>query len=145
MALVTRRAMTNTERNFAVAHLNLARRQAHAFARRTAVPFDDLIGPAYEGLCKAAMGFDPKRGWKASSYVVPKVNGELLHYLRDSRYLLRISHRLRELWQRAQRHLPLGLPDQDIADRCGVNLAEWLECRRACGQPPLPLADHLVY
>ena len=136
--------MTNAERKFAVTHLNLARHQAHAFARRTAVPFDDLIGPAYEGLCKAAMGFDPKRGWKASSYVVPKVKGELLHYLRDSRYLPRISHRLRELWLRAQRYYQLGLLDQEIADRCGVGLEEWLECRRACGQPPLPLVDYLV-
>ena len=144
MAPAARRVMTNAERKFAVAHLNLARHQAHAFARRTAVPFDDLIGPAYEGLCKAAMGFDPKRGWKASSYVVPKVKGELLHYLRDSRYLPRISHRLRELWQRAQRYRQLGLLDQEIADRCGVGLEEWLECRRACGQPPLPLADYLV-
>ena len=144
MAPATRRVMTNAERNFAVTHLNLARHQAHAFSRRTAVPFDDLIGPAYEGLCKAAMGFDPKRGWKASSYVVPKVKGELLHYLRDSRYLPRISHRLRELWQRAQRYDQLGLLDQEIADRCGVGLAEWLECRRACGQPPLPLVDYLV-
>ena len=144
MAPAARRVMTNAERNFAVTHLNLARHQAHAFARRTAVPFDDLIGPAYEGLCKAAMGFDPKRGWKASSYVVPKVKGELLHYLRDSRYLPRISHRLRELWQRAQRYDQLGLLDQEIADRCGVGLEEWLECRRACGQPPLPLADYLV-
>ncbi len=144
MAPAARRVMTNAERKFAVTHLNLARHQAHAFARRTAVPFDDLIGPAYEGLCKAAMGFDPKRGWKASSYVVPKVKGELLHYLRDSRYLPRISHRLRELWQRAQRYGQLGLLDQEIADRCGVCLEEWLECRRACGQPPLPLADYLV-
>ena len=58
MAPAARRVMTNAERKFAVTHLNLARHQAHAFARRTAVPFDDLIGPAYEGLCKAAMGFD---------------------------------------------------------------------------------------
>ena len=136
--------MNHAERLFAMAHLNLARRQAHAFSRRTAVSFDDLIGPAYEGLCKAAMGFDPKRGWRASSYVIPKVNGELLHYLRDTRYLLRISHRLRELWQRSKRYRHLALTDQEIADRCGVELAEWLECRRACGQPPLPLADYLV-
>ncbi|MEY3757851.1 MAG: hypothetical protein RLZZ263_1005 [Cyanobacteriota bacterium] len=133
------RVMGHAERHFALTHLNLARQQAHAFARRHGVAVDDLLGPAYEGLCKAALGFDASRGWKPSSYVVPKVKGELLHYLRDTRYLPRISHRLRELWQRGRRYLPLALSDQQIAERCHVSLAEWLDCRRACGLPPISL------
>lgn len=135
-----KRVMSNAERSFAVAHLNLARQQAHAFAHRHGLAAEELLGPAYEGLCKAAMGFDAKRGWKPSSYVVPKVKGELLHYLRDTRYLPHISHRLRELWQRGRRYLPLALDDLEIAERCGVSLAEWLDCRRACGLPPISLS-----
>ena len=134
-----RRVMGNAERQFALTHLNLARQQAHAFARRHGVPVEELLGPAYEGLCKAALGFDASRGWKPSSYVVPKVKGELLHHLRDTGYLPRISHRLRELWQRGRRYLPLALEDQQIADLLGVSLAEWLDCRRACGLPPISL------
>jgi hypothetical protein len=33
----------------------------------------------------------------------------------------------------------LALSDQQIAERCHVSLAEWLDCRRACGLPPISL------
>ena len=95
----------------------------------------------YEGLCKGAIGFDPSRGHRPSSYLVPKVNGELLHHLRDTGFAVRISHRLRELWIRARKHLAMGLSDQQIADQLDVPLERWLECRRACGQRPVPLHD----
>jgi hypothetical protein len=72
-----------------------------------AADYDDLLGAAYEGLCKAALGFEPRRGHRPSSYVVPKVRGELLHHLRDTGFALSISHRLRELWLRARPPLPL--------------------------------------
>ena len=134
-----RRVMGNAERQFALTHLNLARQQAHAFARRHGLAVEELLGPAYEGLCKAALGFDASRGWKPSSYVVPKVKGELLHHLRDTSYMPRISHRLRELWQRGRRFLPMALEDRQIAERGGVSLAEWLDCRQACGLPPISL------
>ena len=76
-------------------HVPLAQRQARRFAVRHGLEYDDLLGPAYEGLCKAALGFDPSLGHRPSSYVVPKVQGELLHHLRDTGFVLQISHRLR--------------------------------------------------
>ena len=86
-------------------HVPLAQRQARRFAVRHGLEYDDLLGPAYEGLCKAALGFDPTLGHRPSSYVVPKVQGELLHHLRDTGFVLQISHRLRELWLRAREPL----------------------------------------
>ena len=103
------------------------------------MPVEDLLGPAYEGLCKGAIGFDPSRGHRPSSYLVPKVKGELLHHIRDTGFALRISHRLRELWMRGRRPLAEGLSDNQIAERLAVPLDLWLECRRACGQRPLSL------
>jgi RNA polymerase sigma-B factor len=90
--------MTNAQRAFACEHLGLARQQAHRF--------------------------DPSRGHRPSSYLVPKVKGELLHHIRDTGFAVRISHRLRELWIRARRPLEL-----------------WLECRRAFGQRPVQLDE----
>jgi DNA-directed RNA polymerase specialized sigma subunit len=133
--------MTSEQRAFACAHLGLAHQQAHRFARRWSMAVDDLIGPAYEGLCKGAIGFDPSLGHLPSSYLVPKVKGELLHYLRDTGFSLRISHRLRELWIKARKHVAQGLSDQQIADQLDVPLERWLECRRACGQRPIPLHE----
>ncbi len=122
-------------------HVPLAQRQARRFAVRHGLEYDDLLGPAYEGLCKAALGFDPSLGNRPSSYVVPKVQGELLHHLRDTGFVLQISHRLRELWLRAREPLARGLSDEQIAAELGVPLALWQECRLACGQPPLPLHE----
>ncbi len=63
----------------------------------------DHLGPAYEGLCKGAIAYDPSRSFRPSSYLVARVKGELMHHLRDTGFSLRISHRLRELWFRSLR------------------------------------------
>jgi RNA polymerase sigma-B factor len=101
--------------------------------------YDEVLGAAYEGLCKAALGFDASLGHRPSSYIVPKVKGELLHHLRDTGFLLRISHKMRELWMRARRPIALGLPDAEIAAVLGIELPDWLEVKQACGLRPVPL------
>jgi len=133
--------MTHSQRAFACQHLGLARQQAHRFARNWSIAVDELLGPAYEGLCKGAIGYDPSHGHRPSSYLVSKVKGELLHHLRDTGFALRISHSLRELWIRSRRPRALGLSDRQIAAQLGVALPTWLECRRACGQRPVPLPE----
>lgn len=131
--------MTAQQRAFACRHLGLAHQQARRFARRWGLPVEELLSPAYEGLCKGAIGFDARRGHRPSSYLVAKVKGELLHHLRDTGFALRISHSLRELWIRSRRARTLGLSDHQIADQLRVPLATWLNCRRACGLRPAPL------
>lgn len=133
--------MTSKQRAFACQHLGLAHQQAKRFASRWSMSVDDLLGPAYEGLCKGAIGFDPELGHRPSSYLVPKVKGELLHYLRDTGFSVRVSHRLRELWIKARKHIGQGLSDQEIAKQLDVPLERWLECRHACGQRPIPLHE----
>jgi len=133
--------MTSAERQFAETHLGLAQQQARRFAIRHDLEFDDLLGAAYEGLCKAAVGFAPSLGCRPSSYVVPKVKGELLHHLRDTGFALRIPHRYRELWIKARRLVALGLEDEQIAEALRVPLEMWLDVQLACGLPPLPLSN----
>ncbi|MFM7235911.1 MAG: sigma factor [Cyanobium sp.] len=133
--------MTAAERHFAVTHLGLAHQQARRFAIRHDLEFDDVVGAAYEGLCKAAVGFDASRGFRPSSYVVPKVKGELLHHLRETGFALRIPHRYRELWIKARRLLARGLEDQQIADVLGVPVEVWVDVQQACGVAPVRLSQ----
>ena len=135
--------MTPEQRAFAVRHLGLAHQQARRFALRHGMEFEDVVGAAYLGLCKAALGFDQSRGFRPSSYVVPKVKGELLHHLRDTGFALRIPHRYRELWVKARRLVALGLEDQQIADVLGVPVEVWLDVQLACGVAPVPLSKRL--
>jgi hypothetical protein len=69
------RQLNPDQRQFAVTHLNLARQQARRFAIRHGMAYEDVLGAAYEGLCKAALGFEADRGHRPSSYIVPKVKG----------------------------------------------------------------------
>jgi DNA-directed RNA polymerase specialized sigma subunit len=131
--------MTRAQRAFTCEQLGLARQQAHRFARRWALPVDDLLGPVYEGLCKGAIAFDPSRGFRPSSYLVARVKGELMHHLRDTGFSLRISHRLRELWFKGRKYIAQDLNDRQIAARLDVPLQRWLECRQACERGPVPL------
>lgn len=124
-----------------MSHLGLAHQQARRFAIRHGLAYDDVLGAAYEGLCKAALGFDPALGYRPSSYVVPKVKGELLHHLRDTGFALRICHRYRELWIKARQLVARGLEDQEIAAALRVPVGVWVDVRLACGSPPVPLSQ----
>ena len=136
-----RRQLNAEQRRFAECHLNLARQQARRFAVRHGLIYEEALSAAYEGLCKAALDFDASRGHRPSSYIVPKVKGELLHHLRDTGFLLRISHRARDLWMKARRPIALGCSDADIALALKIELGEWLEVRYACGMRPVPLEE----
>jgi len=122
-------------------NMNLARREAWRFQRRTDMTYDDLESVAFIGLAKACYKFDKSRGWKFSTYAVPVIRGELLHYVRDHSYLLRLSHRMRENWVKGRRFLDRGATDQEVADELKLPLEEWLDTRQACSGAPLELKD----
>lgn len=130
----------------AAGNLNLARREAWRFHRRCdgRLPYDDLEAVAFIGLMKACHRFDAGQGWKFSTYAVPKIRGELLHYVRDHSYLLRLSHRMRENWVRGRRLLDRGSSDQEVAEALGIELHEWLDTRSACSGAPLELKDSVA-
>jgi hypothetical protein len=133
------RRLTPEQQAFAFTHLGLAHQQASRFALRHGLAYDGVLGAAYEGLCKAALGFDPSLGHRPSSYVVPKVKGELLHHLRDTGFSLRICHRYRELCIKARRLVAQGRSDREIAVALGVPVGVGVDVRVACGVPPLRL------
>lgn len=136
--------LTKKQAKQAADNLNLARREAWRFQRRTDMAYDDLESAAFIGLMKACHKFDKSRGWKFSTYAVPVIRGELLHYVRDHSYLLRLSHRMRENWVKGRRFLDRGATDQEVATNLRISLEEWLDTRQACSGAPLELKDSVA-
>lgn len=133
--------LTPDQSKMAADNMNLARREAWRFQRRTEMAYDDLESVAFLGLIKACHKFEPEQGYKFSTYAVPKIRGELLHYVRDHSYLLRLSHRMRENWVKGRRMLDHGASDSEVASRLSIGLEEWLDTRNACSGAPLELKE----
>lgn len=133
--------LNDEQREMAVDNLNLARREAWRIQRTTGIEYSILEGVAFLGLCKACHRFDPNSGFKFSSLATPTIRGELLHWVRDKTYALRLSHKMRENWVKGRRMLYKGSTDHQIAEELNITLAEWQETRSTCSGPPLELKD----
>lgn len=142
MARKTKRfQLSREQQKLAADNINLARREAWRLQRTTDIDYDTLEGAAMEGLCKAAYRYDPASGFKFSSLAVPTIRGELLHWIRDRTYAMRLTHKMRETWIKGRKLLYKGASDEDIAKALEIELAEWQEIKSVCSGPPLELND----
>lgn len=132
------------QQKLAANNLNLARREAWRIQRTTGIEYSVLEGVAFEGLCKASYRYDPESGYKFSSLATPTIRGELLHWIRDRTYAMRLSHKMRESWVKGRKFMYLGHSDIEIAKQLGITLDEWKETRSACSGPPLELKDQAL-
>lgn len=140
--------MNEEQQRLAAENLNLARREAWRIQRSTGIDYQTLESVAFEGLCKAAHRYDPTRphpvtgkSMKFSSLAVPTIRGELLHWVRDKTYAVRLSHKMREWWVKGRKFLYKGSSDLQIAAELGITKEEWQETRKVCSGPPLELKD----
>jgi RNA polymerase sigma-B factor len=133
--------LTPEQQKMAVDNINLARREAWRIQRTTGIEYSVLEGAAFLGLCKAVHRYDPESGYKFSSLATPTIRGELLHWVRDKTYALRLSHKMREDWIKGRRMVFDGCSDIKIAETLGISLQDWQETRSACSGPPLELKD----
>jgi RNA polymerase sigma-B factor len=124
----------------------LVRKIAHRVNRQCAEPYEDLEQLGFLGLIRAIERFNPSQGCAFSSFAVPYIRGEMLHYLRDHGSVVKIPRRWQELQQEAQRvskelAASLGrLPkDAEMARALEVSLKEWQQCKLAT-QNRLPLS-----
>lgn len=115
------------------AYLPAARSVARKFAGR-GVDEDDLFQVASLAMVKALERFDPEKGVKFVSYVIPSMVGEVRNYFRDSARLIRLPRRgvqLAAQVNRARGELEQALgrsPRADeIADRLNARLEDVLE------------------
>jgi RNA polymerase sigma-B factor len=133
--------LTPEQQQMAVDNLNLARREAWRIQKTTGIEYGTLEGVAFLGLCKACHRYDPESGFKFSSLATPTIRGELLHWVRDKTYAMRLSHKMRENWVKGRRMLYRGSTDIEVAELLGIPLEDWQETRSACSGPPLELKD----
>lgn len=76
-------------------HEGLVYSQAHRFKGQ--IPLDDLAQVGFIGLVKALRSFDPAFGYQLSTYAVPFIRGEMLHYIRDYGRMVRLPQRLQRI------------------------------------------------
>ena len=140
--------MNAEQQKRAADNLNLARREAWRIQRSTGIDYQTLESVAFEGLCKAAYRYDPNRphpitgkSMKFSSLATPTIRGELLHWVRDRTYAVRLSHKMRERWVKGRKLLYRGSTDLEIAAALEITKEEWMEVRKVCSGPPLELKE----
>ncbi len=127
-------------------HTGLVRKMAHKFSYQCNEPYEDLEQIGYFGLIRAIERFDPSQGYAFSSFAVPYIRGEMLHFLRDRSTLLKIPRRWQELYNEGQKirrklSISLGRPpkDSEIANILKVSVYEWQETKLAA-QNRMPLS-----
>lgn len=95
---------------------------------------EDLKQIARIGLLKAIERFDPTKGNAFSSFAVPYIRGEILHYLRDHWSLLKVPRRWLETFEeveRIQKRLDRPVDSVLIAQALGVSAERWQEIQNA--------------
>jgi RNA polymerase sigma-B factor len=124
----------------------LVRQIAYRLSYQCNEPYEDLEQIGYIGLIRAIERFDPQQGCAFSSFAVPYIRGEILHFLRDKGSVVRIPRRWQELQKKGQKvrselFLSLGRypKDEEIAQALEVSTEEWLESKAAT-QNRLPLS-----
>lgn len=140
--------LSQEQQKLATDNLNLARREAWRSQRMTGIDYGTLESVAFEGLCKAAYRYDPEmvsertgKPMKFSSIAVPTIRGEIMHYVRDKTYAIRLSHKMRERWIKGRKLLYRGATDLEVAEALEITKEEWLEVRKVCSGPPLELKE----
>lgn len=137
-------APTDTSEQLITANYMLAVDAANKWHAKTGQPFDDLLQVACLGLMKGCRKYDPnlinpKNGqpYKLSTIAVPFINGEILHWFRDSGYTIKFPHQWREKWGLIQRLMnDPAVSAHEIAERAGLRggiteLAEMLAAMRS--------------
>jgi RNA polymerase sigma-B factor len=116
----------------------LVRKIAHRVSHQCAEPYEDLEQIGYLGLIRAIERFNPAQGCAFSSFAVPYIRGEMLHFLRDRSGTVKIPRRWQQLNKEGQKvreamteELGRMPTDEEIADRLNVTVEEWRESKMA--------------
>ncbi|NEQ25723.1 MAG: RNA polymerase sigma factor SigF [Microcoleus sp. SIO2G3] len=114
----------------------LVRKIAHRLSHQCAEPYEDLEQIGYLGLIRAIERFDPSHGCAFSSFAVPYIRGEILHFLRDRSGTVKIPRRWQELQKQGQRvretltkSLGRNPSDREIAEALNISVNEWQDIR----------------
>lgn len=124
----------------------LVRKIAHRVSHQCSEPYEDLEQIGYLGLIRAIERFNPVQGCAFSSFAVPYIRGEMLHFLRDRGTTVKIPRRWQDLQKEAQkcqgeliRQLGRQPSDTEMALALDVSVEEWREVKMA-NKNRLPLS-----
>ena len=116
----------------------LVRKIAHRVSHQCSEPYEDLEQIGYLGLIRAIERFNPVQGCAFSSFAVPYIRGEMLHFLRDRGTTVKIPRRWQDLQKEAQkcqgemiRQLGRQPNDYEMATALSVSVEEWREVKMA--------------
>jgi RNA polymerase sigma-B factor len=116
----------------------LVRKIAHRVSHQCAEPYEDLEQIGYLGLIRAIERFNPAQGCAFSSFAVPYIRGEMLHFLRDRGSSIKVPRRWQDLQKEGQKvrvtlakKLGYQPTDDEVAEELGVSVYEWREIRMA--------------
>jgi len=116
----------------------LVRKIAHRVSHQCSEPYEDLEQIGYIGLIRAIERFDPSQGCAFSSFAVPYIRGEMLHFLRDRGTTVKIPRRWQDLQKEAQkaqgelmRQLGRNPSDSEMAEVLSISVKEWREVKMA--------------
>jgi RNA polymerase sigma-B factor len=117
----------------------MARTLAARYYRR-GVDSEDVVQVAYEGLVKAANGYQPGPETDFRSYAIPTIRGEIRRYFRDRAWMVRPPRRIQEIQSDlnvVEGELALRLrrwpTDDELADAIGVPVEHLVDAKRAQG------------
>jgi RNA polymerase sigma-B factor len=113
-------------------NVGLVRKITHRVVNQCHVPFEDLEQVGYMGLIRAVDQFDSTKGYAFSTFAVPHIKGEILHFLRDRANIVRIPRNLQQLksdGDKAHQILIARLGrqpnDLEIASELDIDVDEW--------------------
>jgi RNA polymerase sigma-B factor len=119
-------------------NIGLVKKEVTYWLHQSAESYEDLLQVGAIGLIGAIERFEMDRGYAFSSFATRYIRGEIQHYLRDKRHIVRIPRRWQELYDQAYRvvrQLRLELRreplDREIAAALEVSGAEWSEVKLA--------------
>lgn len=128
-------------------HAGLVRKVAHRFTHQCAEPYEDLEQIGYIGLIRAIERFNPYQGCAFSSFAIPYIRGEMLHFLRDKSSVVKVPRRWQELYSDGEKiqkehttKFGRSASDTEIAKALNVSVTEWQESKLAAqNRQPLSL------
>lgn len=116
----------------------LVRKIAHRVSHQCSEPYEDLEQIGYLGLIRAIERFNPSQGCAFSSFAVPYIRGEMLHFLRDRGSAVKVPRRWQDLQKEGQKvrqelskEFGRQPSDIEIANAMDISLNEWREVRLA--------------
>lgn len=129
----------------------LALDASHRWKHLCDVPHDDLAQIARMGLIAAVEDFDPDMGNAFSSFAVPRINGEIQHFLRDHNWdMVGVSRRSIEAASKVKRlkrrWVTMGRIDIDegkIAASVGINARKWRQIVEETARKPVVELDEM--